>query len=116
MVLRGLTPLVGGSETFFVGKRRITANPVVILHASLGGQAVIVPAHGVEDFLAAHALIARLQVHVGVAEDVTDMEASRRGGWGSVDREDTLRAAFYTAFAVEAISARVFPRRGPFGF
>ena len=61
-------------EIGVVGQRRVTAHAVVVLHAALGGQTVIVPTHRVEHFLAAHALVAGHHVGVGVAEYVTDVQ------------------------------------------
>ncbi len=68
----------------------VAAHTVVVLHAALGGQAVVVPAHGVEDVLAGHALVARQDVRLGVGEHVADVQRTRRRGRGSVDRVDLL--------------------------
>ena len=38
-----------GLKVWIIGEGRIDANPKVVLHAALGRQAVIIPAHGVED-------------------------------------------------------------------
>ena len=38
-----------GLKIRIIGEGRIDANPEVVLHAALGGQAIVVPAHGVED-------------------------------------------------------------------
>ena len=38
-----------GLEVRIIGEGRIDANPKVVLHAALCGQAIVIPAHGVED-------------------------------------------------------------------
>ena len=43
-------------EGRIVRQRRIAAHAEVVLHAPLGRQAVVVPAHRIEDGLAAHPL------------------------------------------------------------
>ena len=70
----------GRLEVRVVRQRRVAADAVVVLHAALGGQAVVVPAHRVEDLAAAHPLEARDRVGVGVGEDVADVQraADRR--------------------------------------
>ncbi|CAB4900373.1 unannotated protein [freshwater metagenome] len=102
-----------GRESGLVGQRRVTANTVVVLHASLGGQAVIVPAHGVEDLFATHALVARHHVGVGVAEHVSHVQRTRSGGRRSVDRENA-RAGL--PVARKLVRACVIPHGHPFVF
>ena len=80
----------GGLEVGVVGERGLAAHPEVVLHAPLGRQAVVVPAHGVEDPLAAHAPVARHDVGVGVAEDVADVQRARHRGGRGVDRVDLV--------------------------
>ena len=65
-----------------VVQRRFAAHAEVVLDAAFGRQAVVVPAHRVEDLEPAHALVARDAVGVGVAEDVTDVQRSADRGWG----------------------------------
>ena len=78
---------VGVGQSGLVRERRVAADPVVVLHAAFGGQAVVVPAHRVEDLLAAHPPVAGDHVGVGVREHVADVErAAHRGGRG-VDGE-----------------------------
>ena len=84
--------LLGRLEVGVVGQRRVAAHAEVVLHAALGGQAVVVPPHGVEDLLARHALVARDQVRVGVAEDVADVQRARDRRRGGVDGVDLRRA------------------------
>ena len=79
-------------EVRLVRERGVAAHAVVVLHPALGGQAVVVPAHRVEDALAAHPLVAGDEVHVGVAEDVADVQRAGCRGRGSVDGEDRMRA------------------------
>ncbi len=77
-------------EVVVVGERRVAPDAVVVLHPALGGQAVVVPAHRVEDRLSGHPLVAGDQVGVGVGEHVTDVQvAAHRGGRG-VDRVHVL--------------------------
>ena len=77
-------------EVRVVGQRRVAADAVVVLDPALGRQAVVVPAHRVEDRLAAHPLVAGDQVGVGVGEDVPDVQAAAHGRRRGVDRVDVL--------------------------
>ena len=54
--------------------RRFAPHPEVVLHPALGGQAVVIPAHRVEDLQAPHPLVAGDAVGVGVAENVPDVQ------------------------------------------
>ena len=101
--------VVGGDEIGVVGQRRIAAHAVVVLHAPLGGQAVVIPAHRVEDRLAAHALVARHRVGVRVREDVAHVQGAGHGGRGSVDRVDVLAGRG----AVEGVRAVLLPAPSP---
>ncbi len=87
LVLGGLRrrPVAG-----VVGDGRIAAHAVVVLHAPLGGQAVVVPPHRVEDVLAGHPLVAGQDVGLRVGEHVPHVQGPRRRGRGSVDRVDLL--------------------------
>jgi hypothetical protein len=69
----------------------VAAHVVVVLHAPLGREPVVVPPHGVEDVAAAHALVAGDDVGVRVAEDVADVERPRHGGRRRVDDEGLSR-------------------------
>ena len=109
---RALAALERRHEAGHVGEGRVAAHAVVVLHATLGGQAVVVPAHRVEEVLAAHALVARGEVHVGVAEDVADVQAARRGGRRSVDAEDRVLAGREGGGPIEPVGA-LLPRRSP---
>ena len=86
-------PSAGGREAGLVGQRRVAADAVVVLDPALGGQPVVVPAHRVEDLVAAHPLVAGDGVGVGEREDVADVQrpADRRGR--RVDRVDLLPSA-----------------------
>ena len=110
--LRGLrvAAAVGWFEVLHVGEGRIAANAEVVLHAALGGQAVVVPAHRVEHVLADHAVVAREDVGLGVRKHVTDVQRARGCGRGSVDREDLLA----TCVSVKRVDLRVLPARVPF--
>lgn len=73
---------VRGLEVGIVGQRRIHAHAEVVLHAALGGQAVVVPTHRVEHGLADHALVAGHDVSVRVGENMADVQGAgyrRRG-------------------------------------
>ena len=63
-----------GLEVGVVRQRRFAAHAGDVLHASFGGQAVVVPAERVEDGLAGHPLEAGDRVGVGVAEHVADVQ------------------------------------------
>ena len=69
-----------GLEIRVVVDVRLALDVVQVLHAALGGQAVVVPADGEEDVLAAHALVAHDEILVRVAEHVAQMQraADRR--------------------------------------
>ena len=96
-------------EPGVVGQRRVAPHAVVVLDAALGREAVVVPAHGVEDVHAAHAAVARDQVGVRVAEDVAHVERARDRGWRGVDGEVLLARRG----RVEAVDAGVLPRGVP---
>ena len=78
--------LLGRRELGVVGQARVAADAEVVLDAALGREAVVVPAHRVEDRLPAHPLVARDQVGVGVGEHVADVEAAADGRRRRVDR------------------------------
>ncbi len=82
--------LLGRRELRVVGKRRVAPDAVVVLHAPLGRQPVVVPAHRVEHGLAGHPLVAGDQVGVRVGEDVPDVQAAADGGRRCVDRVDVV--------------------------
>ena len=63
-----------GLEVRIIGESRIDANPKVVLHAALCGQAIVVPAHGVKDRLTLHSLETRDDVGVRVREHVADVK------------------------------------------
>ena len=75
-------------EAGFVGVARVATHAKKILHATFGGQAVVVPPHRVEDLLALHPLVAGDDVGVGVAEDVTHVQRPADGGGWGVDGKD----------------------------
>ncbi len=93
-VTRRVERLHGGLELRVGGDRGIAPHPVVVLHAPLGRQAVVVPAHRVDDRLAAHPLIARDRVSVGVGEDVADVERSAHRRRRRVDRVHPIGRGF----------------------
>ncbi|CAI8365934.1 MAG: Uncharacterised protein [Cellulomonadaceae bacterium TMED98] len=109
VVFGAFSPLKRGSEGAVVGEGGVASHPVVVLHPALGRQPVIVPPHGVEDFLAPHALVSGLQVHMGVAEDVANMQTAGGSGWRSVDGEDAVGAPGHSAFSIEPVGALALP-------
>ena len=98
-------------EVGVVGQRGVAAHAVVVLHATLGRQAVVVPAHRVEDGLPAHPLEAGDQVGVGVGEDVADVQAAAHGRRRGVDGVDVLARLG----AVEGVGVLLLPPPRPGG-
>ena len=88
--LRSFGGLSGATERGVVGDRGVADDAEVVLDPPLRRQAVVVPAHGVEDVLAAHPSVAGDRVGVGVAEHVADVQRARCGRRGRVDREDLV--------------------------
>ena len=84
---RRVAGVVGGGEVWVVGQRRFAAHPEVVLDPPLGGQAVVVPPHRVEDLTSCHALIAGDGVGVGVREHVPDVQGAGNCGRRGVDGE-----------------------------
>ena len=82
--------VVRRSEVGFVRQRGIAPHAVVVLHPAFGGQAVVVPADRVEDVLAAHPLVARDEVGVGVGEHVPHVQRARHRGRRGVDAVDLV--------------------------
>jgi len=85
-----LATQVGWLEVVRVGKCGVAAHAVVVLHAALGGQSVVVPAHRVEHLAPAHPLVASDDVGVRVGKHVTHVKRAGDGGRGSVDRVDLV--------------------------
>src|SRR5690606_24901341 len=81
------------------------------LDAALDVEAVVVPAHRVEDLLAPHALVPGDEVRVRVAEDVAGVQVAAHRGRRGVDREHLVSALG----AVEAVRAVGFPASPPLG-
>ncbi len=106
---RGLGRRLRRRERRIVGERRVAPDAVVVLHAPLRRQPVVVPAHGIEHGLAAHAVKASDQIGVGEREDVTDVQrAADRGR----RRVDGVHVAARTR-SIEAVHAGRFPDRRP---
>ena len=110
-VVLGHVAAEGCGERGVVGQRRVATDAGDVLHATLGGQAVVVPPDGVEDGLALHALVAGDGVGVRVAEHVADVQRTADGGWRRVDREHPLAARI----TVEAVGGVSFPPLHPAG-
>ena len=105
-----LARLLRRLESRVVRQRRIAPDAVVVLHAPLGRQPVVVPPHRVEHDLSAHALKARDEVGVRVREHVADVQGAADGRRRRVDRIDLVPAVM----AIESIGAVGLPARGPF--
>ena len=67
------------------GSGGVAAHAEVVLHAALGGQAVVVPPHRIEDLEAAHALEPRHEVGVRVAHR-RGRRAASRSRWAAACR------------------------------
>src|SRR5690606_27915157 len=78
---------------------------VVVLDATLRGQAVVVPSHRVEDLLARHAPVARVGVGLYVPECRSHVQRPGDGGRWRVDGEDLLAGLG----AVEPVGAVTLP-------
>ena len=102
---RRLRRLLGRLEVGVVRERRVAAHAEVVLHPALGGQAVVVPAHRVEDLEPAHAPVAGDGVGVRVAEHVAHVQRAGHGRRRRVDRID--------ARTRDAIGRTGRCRRGP---
>ncbi len=113
---RALAAVVRGSEVGVVGQRGVAAHAVVVLHATLGRQAVVVPPHRVEQVLAVHALKARRQVHVRVAEDVADVQTAGGGRRRRVDAEHRILARGERRSTIESVGAVDLPGLAPLRF
>ena len=103
---------VRGLEVGVVGQRGIYAHAEVVLHAALGGQAVVVPTHRVEHGLTHHALVAGHDVSVRVGENMADVKGAGYRRRGSVDRVHLLARRV----AVKGVGALAFPGLTPLGF
>ncbi len=97
------------AELRVIGNGGIALDPIVVLHAPLGGETVVVPPHRVEDLPPAHPVVARERVGVGVGEDVPDVQRAAHGGRRRVDRVDPLARRG----AVEAEGALALPGLAP---
>ncbi len=96
-------------ERRVVRQRRVAADAVVVLHPALGGQAVVVPAHRVEDLVAPHAPVAGDGVGVRVDEHGAHVQRPAHRRRRRVDGED-LGAALRP---VEPVGAVGLPARRP---
>ena len=104
--------VLGGLEVGVVGQGGVAADPEVVLNPALGGQAVVVPAHGVVHLFALHSVVAGEGVGVGVAEDVADVEGTADGGGWGVDGVHLVAGGS----AVESVGSVGFPDFVPLGF
>ena len=101
----------GDVEVRVLGQRRVTAHAEVVLHAALGRQPVVVPAHRIEHLVAPHPAETRHEVGVGVALDGAEVQRPARRRRRRVDGVDLLAALR----AIEAIGARGLPPLAPLG-
>jgi hypothetical protein len=95
-------------ETRLVGNARLAPDVVVVLDPALGGKAVVVPPHRVEDVLPAHPVEAGEHVGLRVAEDVADVERARHRRRWSVDH-----VARGVGVLVESVDALLRPLAAP---
>ena len=107
--IASLPRLRGRLERRVVRQVRIAAHAVEVLHAPLGRQPVVVPAHRVEDLAAAHALVARERVGLHVAERRAHVQRAAHRRRRRVDREDFGACAG----AVEAVRTVRLPLPRP---
>ena len=77
----------GGSAEIRV---RLAPHAVEVLHPPLGGEAVVVPAHRIEDAPPPHALVARDRVGLHVPERGAHVQRTTHRGRRRVDGEDAL--------------------------
>ena len=80
-----------------------------VLHAALGGQAVVVPAHGIGDVLAQHALIAHQEVLMSVREHVAYVQRTGHRGRRAVHDKGLLSGAG----RIVAVNAPLLPLPAP---
>ena len=70
----------------------------VVLDAALGGESVVVPAHGIDDVPSSHSSVACDDVLVGVGEDVAGMERAAGSRRGRVDDEALFAGGGFVVF------------------
>ena len=103
--LEGLARRHRQLQARLVGVVRIAAHVEVVLHPPLGGQAVVVPPHGVEHLFTEHALVAGDHVGLGVAEHVADVQRPGHRGRRRVHHERLLAAVV----GIVAVHAGLLP-------
>ncbi len=97
------------AEVGIMRSGRVAAHPEDLLDPPLGGEAVIVEAHRIEDLPAPHAAEAGDHVGVGVREDVAQVQLpAHRRGW-SVDGVDVGARAG----AIESVGTLRLPASRP---
>ena len=99
-------------EIRIVLQGRVHAHTVIVLHAALGRQAVVVPTHRIKDVEALHALEAGDDIGVRVGKHVADMQMAGHGGRRGINRIDGLAVACIAEF----IDAGFVPRLAPLVF
>ena len=99
-------------ERRVVRQRRIAPHAVVVLHAPLGRQPVVVPAHRIEHRAPAHPLKARDDVGVREREHVPDVQRSAHRRRRRVDRVHALARHG----AIERVGAILLPAGLPLLF
>ena len=111
--LRGFLAHLGRSlfklEVRIVRSLRVAANVVVVLHATLRRQPVVVPTHGIEDVQAAHALEAHHDVGLGIRKDMPDMQRARSRGRRRIHHE----GFFARSLGIPPVKPALFPRLMP---
>ena len=106
---RLLGRLAGRLERRVVCEGRVAADAEVVLDAPLGGEAVVVPAHRVEDLVPAHAAVAGDRVGLHVPEHRPHVQRPAHRRRRRVDRVDLGPALG----AVEAVGGVALPPLGP---
>ncbi len=109
---RRLRRLGRGRERRVVRQRRIAPHAVVVLHAPLGRQPVVVPAHGIEHRAAPHPLKARDDVGVRVREHMPNVQRSAHRRRRRVDGINALARHG----AIERVGAILLPAGLPLLF
>jgi hypothetical protein len=109
LVVPGHVTLERRLEVTVVRLRRVAPDAVEVLHPSLGGEPVVVPADREEHHLAGHPLVADEAVGLGVAEHGAHVDRAGHRRWRGVDDEHLGAVAPVEAGTVEAVHALGLP-------
>src|SRR5690606_11277163 len=103
--LRRVEGLFRRGEIRVVRQTRVTGDAVVVLDATLRGQAVVVPSAGIEDLFPGHSAVSGMGAGLDVPESGTHVKRPGDGGRWRVDGEDLLAGLV----AVEPVGAVTLP-------